>query len=98
MITSCEKCGGLKADPGEMYAGRGCSCATEQPVTPAVGLHGVVVPLPSAIPIRVCIGSLQTWWPDAPPIVAEELRQCLFELMRKYPVTTPEEKRHNASS
>ena len=34
MITTCEKCGGLKADPGEMYAGRGCECPPEQPTTP----------------------------------------------------------------
>ena len=30
MITTCEKCGGLKADPGEMYAGRGCNCQTTE--------------------------------------------------------------------
>jgi hypothetical protein len=39
MITTCEKCGGLKADPGEMYAGRGCSCAPEPPGTPPVALQ-----------------------------------------------------------
>lgn len=26
MITTCEKCGGLRAEPGEFFAGRGCGC------------------------------------------------------------------------
>lgn len=31
MITTCAKCGGLRAEPGEMFAGKGCEC----PLPPA---------------------------------------------------------------
>lgn len=33
MITTCNQCGGLKAEPGEMYAGRGCNCLTTESST-----------------------------------------------------------------
>lgn len=26
MITQCQQCGGLRADPGEMYGGKPCEC------------------------------------------------------------------------
>ena len=37
MITTCDKCGGLRAEPGESYAGRGCEC----PLPPARGSAAV---------------------------------------------------------
>ena len=29
MITQCPECGGLRAEPGEMYAGKPCECPTQ---------------------------------------------------------------------
>lgn len=36
MITVCNKCGGLRADPGEMFGGNPCQCAVASEPTATI--------------------------------------------------------------
>lgn len=47
MITTCDKCGGMRGDPNEMFGGVACSCADAE-LYEFVNCEGAVVRFPGS--------------------------------------------------
>src|SRR5437667_1536433 len=54
MITTCNQCGGLRAEPGEMFAGRWCEC----PLPPAPGYALADTSIEKGGVMRCCLGTV----------------------------------------
>lgn len=70
MITTCEKCGGLKAAAGETYGGQPCRCGTttEEPTDPMEAAKKIVIDAMRRVVTESALPVLMDLWskPEQP--------------------------------